>query len=57
LDGAARLVEKRALPTIRFYAPGSHTHTVFYESKPDADEPVVASAGADQQAFALAEDS
>jgi len=37
--------------------PGSHEHTVFYEYKPKADEPVVVSAGRGQQAFALAEDS
>jgi hypothetical protein len=56
LDGAARLLEN-AVATIRFDAPGSHQDTVYYEYKPNADEPVVASAGPDPKAFALAEDS
>jgi hypothetical protein len=50
------LLEKCAAPTMRFDARIARAHGLL-RIQTNADEPVVASAGPGQQAFALAEDS
>ena len=57
LDGAARLLEKRVIPTFRLHAPRSDEDTAFHDYNPDADKSVLTGAGPNAQTFAFPQDS
>jgi hypothetical protein len=57
LDSAARVLQKRSVPTVRLHAPGSDEDAVFHHDNPDTDEAVLAGTGPDVQTFALPENS
>ena len=53
MDGAARLLEKRVIPTFRLHAARSDEDTVFHDYNPVADESVLTGAGPNAQTFAF----
>src|SRR6185295_17414515 len=54
LQRADRIHQERAPPAARLQRPRAYEHTAFGDDRPDADEPVRGSAGADAEVLAVA---
>src|SRR5258708_18207888 len=57
LDSATRVLQKRSVPAVWLYAPGSDEGTLVRHDSKNANEAVLAGAGPDAQTFALLENS